>query len=397
MRASPKLVLVLAVLSVIGVGSYFYLQKGAEVVAEKQTRNAVQTVKTALSVKKSMQVSVQVNGYVAAINTIDVRTQVQNVVRQVHVTEGQDVNAGQLLFTLDDRGDTATFEKTRAQVDRDRADLADAEANLKRNQELFSKGFVAQAVVDSARNKTDSLRGTLKADQAGLQGNQVSLGFNRISAGIAGRLGAISVHPGSLAQPSGQALVTISQLDPIAVSFAIPEANLAFIRASYPKGDAPVTVKLAGGKQLQGKLNFIDNNVDGPTGTIKMKAQFANPDKLLWPGAFVSVSLITHTLEDVVAIPPQAVVTGPTEKFVYLVQEDNTVKRQKIEIGAIEDGFAAVIGLAAGQRVVIEGAQNIRPNSKVKEAAEDSGKGGKGKNGAEKGRSKDAAQSPPAP
>jgi RND family efflux transporter MFP subunit len=375
MRVSPKLVLVVVVLAAAG-GAY-YLWQGKGDAGDKQVKIPVQTVKTAVAVKTSIPVTVLANGYVTAINTIDVRPQVQNVVRAVHVTEGQDVKAGQLLFTLDERSDSTNVDKARAQVARDRADLADAEIAYKRNQELFAKGFVAQSVVDSARNKVESLRGTLNADQAGLAGGQVTAGFNRILAGISGRIGAISVHPSSLAQPAGASLVTISQLDPITVSFSVPEAQLSFIRASYPNGDAPVTVQIPGGRELTGKLNFIDNAVDQGTGSIKMKALFANPDKLLWPGSFVNVSMISHTLDNVVAIPPQAVVTGPNDKFVYLVQPDSTIKRLKVDVGAIENGQAAVSGVPAGARVVIEGAQNLRPNSTVREMGAAPGKGGK--------------------
>jgi RND family efflux transporter MFP subunit len=370
MRAIPKLVLIGVVVVGAGAGGYALWNKMRAPVAEKQVRAPVQTVKTAVAEKKSLSVSASANGYVAAIKTVDVRPQVQNVIRQVHVTEGQDVRAGQLLFTLDDRNDAATLERARGSIERDRADLADAEAVLKRNEDLFAKKFVSQAVVDTARNKVASLRGTLQADMATAQGGRVSLGYNRISASIGGRLGAINVNPGSLAQPNGLPLVSIAQLDPISVSFTLPESQLSRVRSTYPKGDAPVTVKLPNGKELTGKLSFIDNGVDPATGTIRMKAQFANADKLLWPGAFVKVEMISHTLENVVSIPAQAIVTGPNDKFVYIVQKDNSVKMQKVEIGAIEDGAAAVTGLPAGARVVIEGAGNLRPNSKVKEAQE---------------------------
>lgn len=333
----------------------------------QQARNPVQVVKTGLAEKKSIPLTVNSNGYVTAINTVDVRPQVQNVVRAIHVTEGQDVRAGQLLFTLDERNDLANVEKAKAQVARDRADLTDAEAALKRNQELLAKNFIAQAVVDTARSKVESLRNTLQADVAALRSSNIVLGYNRISAGIDGRIGAINVHPGSLAQPAGTPMVTISLLDPIAVSFSVPEHELSHITASYPNGGAPVIARLANTQELTGKLTFIDNAVDQQSGTIRMKAQFANADHRLWPGAFVNVRLISRTLPDAVVIPAQAVVTGPDEKFVYVVQPDESVKMQRIDVVAVEDGQAAVSGLPTGTRIVIEGTQNLRPKSKVKE------------------------------
>src|SRR5205807_6457038 len=134
--------------------------------------------------------------------------------------------------------------------------------------------FVSQPVLDSARNKGESLRGTLQADQANAQANNVALGYNRITAGITGRLGVINAHVGSLAQPSAP-LVTIAQIDPIAVTFSVAENELAHVTASYPKGDAPVVAQLqgdGGGREIRGKLIFIDNAVDQQTGTIRMKA-----------------------------------------------------------------------------------------------------------------------------
>jgi RND family efflux transporter MFP subunit len=271
-----------------------------------------------------------------------------------------------LLFTLDTRVDNANAERARAQVEKDRADLVEAEANLKRNEELLARKFVAQAVVDTARARVDALRGTLKADIAAAEGSSATLSWNKIVASISGRIGLISVHAGSLAQPGGVPMLTIAQVEPIAVSFSLPESQLQYIRASYPQGDAPVTVDVPGGK-VQGKLYFIDNSADMQTGTIKMKARFENADRKLWPGTYVNVSLVTRTLKDAVVVPPQAVVTGPTDKVVYAVQPDNTVKMHKIKVLSIDEGLAAIEGIPPGTRVVVEGAQNLRPNVKVRE------------------------------
>jgi RND family efflux transporter MFP subunit len=336
--------------------------------SSKRARDPVQTVKTALSEQKAVPVMVRANGYITAIRTVEVRPQVQNIVRAVHVKEGQDVAAGQLLFTLDARGDAANVDKAQAQLARDKADLADAEATLRRNQELFAKKFISQAVVDTARAKVESLRGTTRADKATIDSSNVSLGYNRITASMAGRIGAINVHPGSLVQPTGAAMVTIVQLDPITVSFTVPEAELTHIVSSYPKGGAPVYIQLQGKEPLQGAMVFIDNTTDPQSGTIKMKAQFDNKERQLWPGTFVNVRMVSRTLPDAIVVPTQAVVTGPKEQFVYVVQEDSTVQPKTISILTTEDGVAAVTGIGAGVRVVVEGAQNLRPGAKVREA-----------------------------
>lgn len=367
MRVSKKQLLIATVVLAVVILGIFAIRAILSPSA-KQQRNPVQTVKIALSEQKTVPVNLKANGYVTSIKTVEVRPQVQNIVRAVHVKEGQDVVAGQLLFTLDPRIDAAGVDKAQAQLSRDKADLADAEASLRRNKDLLAKKFISQAVVDTAQAKVDSLRGAARADQATVQSSNVSLGYNRITASMSGRIGAINVHPGSLVQPTGAAMVTIAQLDPITVSFTVPEAELANITASYPNGVAPVFIQLPGNEELQGTLIFIDNATDQQSGTIKMKAQFDNKDRRMWPGSFVNVRLISRTLPQATVVPAQAVIIGPKDQFVYVVQEDGTAQPQKVALLANEDGIAAVTGLAAGVRVVSEGAQNLRPGAKVKEA-----------------------------
>jgi RND family efflux transporter MFP subunit len=371
MRSARSSFLIVATLLAAG-GGYYYYQSRPAPVADKAA--PAQSIKSSVAQQKDVSIVVRANGYVSALYVVDVRPQTQNIVRQVHVIEGQDVRAGQLLFTLDQRSDTSNVDRARAQVARGRADLVEAESALRRNQELASKNFVSPAVVDTARSKVDSLRSTVEADEATIRSSAIALGNNRILATLDGRIGAINVHAGSLAQPTGLPMLTISQLDPITVSFSLPERELAILLATYPKGDAPVTAQLAGERKVEGQLIFIDSASDPQSGTIKMKARFANAQRLMWPGTFVNVSLISRTLPQAVVIPAQAIVTGPTEKFVYLIKPDNTVAPQKVTVVNIDNGEAAVTGLDAGARVVVEGAQNLRPGARVKEAQSGQGK-----------------------
>lgn len=366
MRITRKTGLVAVILCVAAVGVYF-IWKGQPNTEAKGPRNPAQVIKSGVAERKTVAVTVLANGYVTPFNTVEVRPQIQNIVRAVHVKEGQEVRAGQLLFTLDQRNDAANLDRAEAQVARDRADLANAEADLKRNQELLAKNFVSSAVVDAARAKAEALRNTVRADLAAAQSGKIVLSYNRITASISGRLGAINVHEGSLAQPSGTPLVTIAQLEPIAISFAVPERELTYIRSSYPNGDAPVAVQLPEGREVADKLFFIDNTVDTQSGAIRMKAQFDNKDRKLWPGTFINVRLTSRVLHDAVVIPVQSIVTGPTDQFVYVVQPDETVKMQKISVINIDKAQASVSGLAIGTRIVIEGTQNLRPGAKVKE------------------------------
>jgi membrane fusion protein, multidrug efflux system len=368
MHLKSRHFLLAAVLLAIAMAILFAVRYRLSHSAPKPAKLA-EVVKTVLTQRQSLPIMLTANGSVTAINSVDVRPQIQNVVRAVHVREGQEVQAGQLLFTLDTRGDDSNVAKAQAQLASQRADLADAEQILKRNQELVGKNFVSQAVVDSARNKVNSLRSALQANQAALQASSIAAGYNQIRAGISGRIGTISVHVGSLAQPGGEPMLSIHQMDPIAVSFALPQRELAHVRATYPNGEAPVEVQLADGSALAGKLMFIDNTVDPQSGTILMKSRFSNTDHKLWPGTFVNVQMTSRTLADAVTVPAQGVITGPTDKFIYVVQPDATVKMQKVEVMAIVDGVAAISGVNAGVRVVVEGAQNLRPGTKVREVA----------------------------
>lgn len=374
-----KISLIVVVLALAGAGVYAMRAEKPQAAAKPASPGVA--VKSGVAEKRDIPVVSRTNGNVVPFYIVEVRPQSQNVVREVHVREGQDVKAGQLLFTLDNRVDSANTDRARAQVEKDKADLSEAEANLKRNEELLARKFVAQAAVDSARARVDALRGTLKADLAAAQGSSATLSYNKIVASISGRIGLINVHAGSLAQPTGVPMLTIAQVEPIAVAFSLPENELQYIRASYSGGEAPVTVQTPTGA-VQGKLYFIDNTADTQTGTIKMKARFENADRRLWPGTYVNVSLVTRTLKDVVVVPPQAVVTGPTDKVVYAIQPDNTVKMHKVKVLSIDEGLAAIQGVAPGTRVVIEGAQNLRPNVKVREVQPPAAQGSNADSGA---------------
>jgi RND family efflux transporter MFP subunit len=199
----------------------------------------------------------------------------------------------------------------------------------------------------------------------------------------------IPVRAGSLVQSTSPPLVTISQIDPIAVAFTLPEQELPALQQALRAGAVPVTASSAqaGSELFKGKVSFLDNAVDTATGTIRVKAEFANPASALWPGMYVNVELAPRTLTNAVVIPTQAVQTGPESRFVYVVGAENKVAARPIKVDYLEEAFAAVTGIAAGERVVAEGGQNLRPGSVVAEADRQpvdtakAGKGAKGKKG----------------
>lgn len=235
------------------------------------------------------------------------------------------------------------------------------------------------------QNQVDSLRAQVAADLAVVEAGRVARGYGEIVAPIAGRIGAVNVYPGSLAQPSGTPLVSITQIDPINVSFTLPERELPQLQQSMAQGAVAVAARLDADSPAtrNGKLVFIDNAVDSGSGTIRLKAQFDNPDSRLWPGMFVTVSLSPRTLTNVLTVPVQAVQTGPERKFLYVIDAENKVGIAPVRVLLVQDGRAVIEGPDAGTRVVVEGAQNLRPGSTVAEARPDDPKApsgaGKGK------------------
>jgi RND family efflux transporter MFP subunit len=358
-------------------------------------------VTTVRAAQRDMPVLITATGTVAPLSSVEVRAQTTAPLGQVHVSEGQFVKAGQLLFTLDPRAEEANVAKARAQLARDEAALADAQRQLKRSEELLAQNFVSQGALDTNRTAVQSQAAAVAADKAALDAARLTLSYTRITAPGAGRLGAINVFPGSLVQANQTLLVTITQLDPITVSFSLPQRHLADALAALKDGGAPVTALLgdapaaqpaarpASGASapaatapvqpsLQGRLKFVDNAVDAATGTVKVKAQFDNRDGKLWPGAFINVAMAARVIKDAVVLPQAAIVQSARGPVVYAVREGKAQPRP-VQVLYAQGDDAAVSGLKAGERIVLEGRQNVRPGATVVERnREGSGGGGKG-------------------
>ena len=219
-----------------------------------------------------MPVALQSNGTVTPLSTVDLHPQTTSTIRTVHIKEGQFVKKGELMFSLDDRSDAANVDKAHAQIARDQAALADVERQYKRSQDLVAQKFLAQSAVDTLKSQVDAAAALLKADQAALRSSGVSASYNAIRAPMSGRVGAINVYPGSLVQLS-TSLTTITQLDPITVSFTLPETALGDLLAAQKRGKVAVqasptsnTAASGEGKPVTGAISFIDNTVDPPVG-----------------------------------------------------------------------------------------------------------------------------------
>ena len=342
------------------------------------------SVTTVAVQKRDVDVMLDATGTVAALNSVEIRPQIASVITRVHIKEGQFVGAGQLLFTLDARNDQVNVTKAKAQLAKNLAALADAERQLARSRDLFAQNFISQGAVDTTQTLVDTQRAVVASDRAAIDAAQVGLSYSRIVAPTGGRAGAINVFAGSTVQPGGAALVTITQLHPIAVAFNLPQRNLGDALATLRAGGGKVAALLPeGAGTVTGRLLFVDNAVDANSGTVRVKAEFANKDERLWPGAFVTVRLAVQTLKGASVIPQAAVIESPRGKVVYVVDSASKAAARPVELVYASGDDAVVTGLQPGERIVVDGRQNLRPGSTVVDRpATEGGSGGRGRRGA---------------
>jgi RND family efflux transporter MFP subunit len=332
--------------------------------AAKAQGGPVVSVHTVLAKQQEVPVQLQANATVQALSSVELHPQLTSTILKVHVAEGQFVKAGQVLFTLDARNERANLDKARAQLARDSATLVDLQRQHQRSLELVAKKFVTQSNADTLGSQVEAQRALLASDQAAIDAAAVALGFNAIRAPQAGRVGEIRVFPGTLVQLN-TVLLTITQMDPIALSFTVPESELSAVLAAHKAGAVPVLAKARG---VSGKLSFIDNTVDAQSGVVKLKAQFDNHDLSWWPGQYADVQLTVKTLKAVV-VPQAAIINSVKGTFVYQVTPEATAKVVPVKVLYSFGAQSAVSGLAGGEKIIVEGKQNLRPGGKVQVVA----------------------------
>lgn len=367
--------------------------------AASATRAGAQTVSVIAAAQRDLPVIVEAAGTVVSLDTVDIRAQVSGSVSEVVVREGQFVRRGDLLFRLDDRSDRANLERARAQLLRDQATLADLDRQLTRAQDLRAQNFIAQSAVDSVLAQVEAQRAAVAADQAAIRSSEVALSFDTITSPLSGRAGAVVVYRGSLVQPTGTPMVTVSQIDPIGVSFTLPEAQLgavlrasglqqgAAVRTAAPAARPPSAAASAAGggtfavslpnaergragapnDDVMGRITFVDNAVDTSTGTIRVKGEVPNASHRLWPGQYVTVRMTLRTIPGAIVIPQNALIIRGNERSVYVVKSDGTVDARPVQPRYNAGEVVAVEGLEPGEKVVVEGKQNLRPGSAVRE------------------------------
>jgi multidrug efflux system membrane fusion protein len=306
-------------------------------------------------------------GHVMPYTTVTIRPQVGGVLSEVHFQEGQEVKKGDLLFTIDPRPMQAALDAARAVLARDQAQLENAKIQFNREQKLFDQKLVSQDEYDTSKAGLDTLEGTVAADQATITNAGLNLEFTGIRAPFDGRTGSLQFHEGNVVKAPDDTLLTINQIHPIYVAFAVPEQYLPEIKREMRKKTLKVMATFQNmDAPPQGELTFIDNTVDTMTGTIQLKATFPNEDGTLWPGQFVQVMLTLSDLTNAIVVPSQAVQTGQNGQFVYVVKPDQTVELRPVTIGITSQGGTVVqSGLKAGETVVTDGQLRLAPGVAV--------------------------------
>jgi multidrug efflux system membrane fusion protein len=298
----------------------------------------------------------------------------------VHVEEGQRVKRGQVLFTLDSRMAEAQVAQQEAQVARDRAIAARARADATRYASLRGEGFAATQRFEQAQADAAAADANLKASEAQVSQTRLTIEYATIRAEADGRLGALPVDAGNLVRGTeGTVLATITQTDPIQVQFSVPERWLPEIVDAMARGQPGVTARAPGDPHnpAQGKLVFVDSQVDTTSGTVQLKARFTNPNNQLWPGQYVNVVLVPRVEPDALSVPVQAVQTGSQGRFVYVVDSENRAHRKSVELKRVVAGRAVLTAeIEAGDKVVTEGAQILSDGARVAERGPNNAPGG---------------------
>jgi multidrug efflux system membrane fusion protein len=310
-------------------------------------------------------------GTIAALNTVVVRPRVDGELKAIHFSEGQTVRAGQLLAEIDPRAFEAQLAQAEGQLARDQAQLANARNDLARYQDLVSRDAIARQQLDTQAALVKQLSGSIQVAEAAVANARLMLSYTRITAPISGQAGLRLADPGNIVR-AGDAggLVVLTQTQPISVVFSVPESILPQIRARMGRQDRP-RVEAWDREQRQrlaaGEIVSIDNAIDVATGTIRIKAQFDNRDGALFPNQFVNIRLFLQTLEQALAAPANAIQRGASGTFVYLISAQGTVALRPVEVG-IRDGDWVSLraeGLQAGDKVVTDGADRLRPGARV--------------------------------
>jgi membrane fusion protein, multidrug efflux system len=376
---STAAVAVLALI-IIGVG-YFRPHK-----AESQAPAAV-PVTAAIATRTDVPVIINAIGNVQSIDIVSVQPRVTGTITKVEFTPGQNVKEGQELFLIDPRPYQAALDQAQSQLAHDEGVLAEAQVDLSRYQTLQKEKSIAAQQAEDQGYVVQQDKGTVQLDQANVETARLNLEYSHVTAPISGRAGTLLVDLGNVVGPVSQAsgsatstatggtgtqatnsvLVTITQMQPIYVTFTVPTTELDEIKQNQAQAPLEVRAYSQAGKLLEkGQLTVIDNQVNTATGTVTLQATFANADELLWPGEFVRVHLHVSMLKDVVTVPTQAIMTGPNGSYLYVIGPDQKVKRIGVQVTRRQNAIAVIgNGLSGGEKVVTDGQYRLDEGTEV--------------------------------
>jgi multidrug efflux system membrane fusion protein len=327
-------------------------------------------VQVATAVRQALPVTLKAIGTVQALRSVAVKSQVDGIIQRVNFTEGEEVKAGDLLVTLDQRPFENSLQMAKADLANARAQAVRASTDAKRYERLDQASLVTKEQYVQLLTDAETTKAQVDAKEAAVANAQLQLGYAEIRAPIDGRTGQLGLHEGALvtANDAAFSLVTINQMAPISVAFSVPERSLDAMRAALAVGK--VAVRVTGrdddAVQADGAVDFIDNTVDSTTGMITLKARFANADCVLWPGRFVNVELSLGTEADQIVVPTPAVQAGQKGQQVYVVKTDRTVELRQVKVGRIANELTSLTaGVEAGETVVTDGQLRLVPGARV--------------------------------
>lgn len=327
-------------------------------------------VTVASVVRHDIPVEVRAIGHVEPFTTVNVKARVGGQVTRVGFREGQNVRKGDLLFQIDARPYEAALAQARAQLERDRALARNAEEDVKRYTALVQKDYVTREQYDAARANAAAAVASARADEANVQNAQLQLSYCTVTAPVTSRTGSVLVHPGNMVSGNDATpLVVLNQIQPVYVTFSVPESSLEQIRERLRPGEKLKAVASPSGnpsRTQSGELSFVDNAVDASTGTILLKATFPNGDEELWPGEYVDVVLTLATESQAITVPTQALQTGQAGQYVWVVRKDLTVESRPVTVSRTQGPLAVVArGLEPGEQVVTDGQLRLAPGARV--------------------------------
>lgn len=345
-------------------------RKPGGAVAPGQGRGTGGPVPVAVAVAEARDVPIEVRaiGSVQAYSSVAVRSQVTGELRNVHFREGDEVKAGDLLFTIDARPFQARLEQAQANLQRDEAQLASARQEFEREKKLLEQQITSRDDYDKAEAAFHSLVASVMADRAAITNAALNLEFTSIRSPIDGRAGSVPMKAGNIVKAEDDTLVTINQVHPIYVAFSALEQQLPAIRKRWKESALQVMAEIPGeSASPKGELSFIDNAVDASTGTILLKATFANTDNALWPGQFVRTVLKLNVLTNATVVPSQTVQSSQSGDFVFVVRADSTVEKRPVTLGVSNEGWIVIpSGVKAGETVVTDGQMKLAEGAPVK-------------------------------